>query len=264
MERNRENQKGKSCSKKAMRLLLSAAVWLVVWQLVSLAVGQETLVAPPAAVFSRLAVLLTEPSFWLRTASTLWRIAGGYLLGALCGILLAVLTGASELLYALFEPLLSVVRATPVVSFILLALVWMKRGSVPVFISMLMVLPIVWANLSLGLRETDRELLEMARVYRLGRLKTFRHIVLPSVLPALLTALATAAGFAWKAGVAAEVLSTPKNAVGTQLYDARVYLESADLFAWTAVVVVLSLFFEKLIVRAVREISRRVSKDVVK
>lgn len=246
---------------KATRMLFSAVVWLAIWQILYLVIQNDILFASPRMVFSRLFVLLGTKSFWLKTVYSLWGITKGYLLGVFCGTLLAILTGASKLLYAVFQPMLSVIKATPVVSFIILALVWMQKNTVPVFISFLMVLPMVWANLSVGIRETDEKLLEMAKTYKFGIRKTIRYVYLPSVMPVFLTALTTATGFAWKAGIAAEVISTPRHAIGSELYNAKVYLETADLFAWTLVVIILSMIFEKLIVVSVSKISKRVAKE---
>lgn len=170
------------------------------------------------------------------------------MLGVLAGAVLAVLTSLSSWLYSIFRPMLTVIKSTPVVSFIILALVWMEKSTVPVFISFLMVTPMIWANLAGGIRETDRNLLEMAKTYGFTKRQIVQKIYIPSVMPSLLTALTTAIGFAWKAGIAAEVISTPRQSIGSQLYNAKVYLETVDLFAWTVVVVVLSMALEKLIV----------------
>ena len=239
----------KSKWKKGTRILISVSVWLCIWQIVYLLVGKDVLFASPVTVAKRLAALCCTGDFWLHTFSSLLGITEGYLLGVLAGIVLAVLTACSKWLYTLFQPLLGVIKSTPVASFIILALVWMQKSTVPVFISFLMVVPIIWANLTTGIRETDPLLLEMAKAYSFTRRQTLTKIYLPSVLPSLRSALTMAIGFAWKAGIAAEVISTPRNSIGAQLYNAKVYLETADLFAWTVVVVLLSMLFEKLIVR---------------
>lgn len=247
--------------RKAVRILISVSVWLCVWQILYLLVGKDVLIAAPLTVAKRILQLIVTKEFWAKTVCSLLGIMEGYLLGALCGVLLAVLTSASNALYSLFKPVLTVIKTTPVVSFIILALVWMQKTQVPVFISFLMVLPIVWANLSTAIRETDPMLLEMANAYNFTHLQILRRIYVPSVLPTLLTALTTAVGFAWKSGIAAEVISTPRNSIGAQLYNAKVYLETADLFAWTVVVILLSMLFEKGIVFVVGKIANAAKKE---
>lgn len=248
---------GKLNWKKVARISISVSVWLCIWQIVYVCVGKDVLFASPLTVAKRLAALCCTGDFWQHTFSSLLGITEGYLLGALAGMLLALLTACSKWLYTLFQPLLGIIKSTPVASFIILALVWMQKSSVPVFISFLMVVPIVWANLTTGIRETDPLLLEMAKTYHFTRKQTLLKIYLPSVLPSVRSALTTAIGFAWKAGIAAEVISTPRNSIGAQLYNAKVYLETADLFAWTVVVVLLSMLFEKLIVRLVSGLSSK-------
>ena len=156
-----------------------------------------------------------------------------------------------------FPPAVRVIRAVPVVSFILFVLLWTRRGLVPVVVSALMVLPVVWGNVSRGIRETDPRLLEQARALRFSRPKTVRLVYLPSVRPYFLSAVVTSLGLAWKSGVAAEVLCRPAWAVGTQIVQARDYLETPSLFAWTLVILLLSLTLEKLLSALLNRINRR-------
>ncbi|MEG2959746.1 MAG: ABC transporter permease subunit, partial [Oscillospiraceae bacterium] len=144
----------------------------------------------------------------------------------------------------LLTPMVKIIRATPVASFILLVFLWTSRNAVPTIISALMVLPVVWGGVMLGLGETDGKLLELCHAYRFGRMKTVRLLYLPSVRPHFISAVQTALGLAWKAGVAAEVLCQPRFAIGTQVFQSKNYLETADLFAWTAVVIALSFLVE--------------------
>ena len=148
-------------------------------------------------------------------------------------------------------------RATPVASFILLILLWTDRSAVPGVIAGLMVLPVVGSNLCRGIRETDPKLLEQAGALRFSRLKTVRLVYLPSVRPYFLSAVVTSLGLAWKSGVAAEVLCRPAWAVGTQIVQARDYLETPSLFAWTLVILLLSLTLEKLLSALLNRINRR-------
>lgn len=238
--------------------LLSAAFWLCVWQRAAVRAGQEILVAPPAAVLRRLWELSGRADFWLTVLFSMGRVVEGFALGVVLGTAAAVLTEAVPFFDALFRPILGIIKATPVASFIILALVWMKSARVPVFVSVLIVLPLVWANVSEGIRKTDRGLLEMARLYRFGAARTVRLVYAPSVLPYFLAAGTTGMGMAWKGGVAAEVLSSLPLSLGGEIYRSKIYLETADLFAWTAVVVVLSVLLERAMVRLLRTADRRI------
>ena len=244
----------RKAGKKLIYTLLPPAFWLGAWQLCAFLVdchvqgrGNELLLPYPAAVLAALVRLAGTSAFWGTVAATLGRILAGMVLGTALGGLLAALTFLSPWADRLLSPAIRVIRATPVVSFILLILLWMGRDRVPVVISALMVLPVVWGNLSRGLGETDPQLLELARAYRFSPFKTIKLIYLPSLRPFFLSAVTTSMGLAWKSGVAAEVLCLPRPSIGTQIYNAKLYLEVPDLFAWTVVVVALSLALEKLL-----------------
>lgn len=230
---------------KIISVLISAVFWTALWEFLSLAVGRELLLPSPVTTVKRLFALAGTDIFWKTAGMSLLRIGAGFFCGSLAGTLLAVLTAASRTLDTLFSPLGSVIRATPVASFIILALVWIKATNVPSFISFLMVTPIVWNALKTAITDTDRELLEAARAYRIGMKKTVTMVYLPSILPQYAASLITSLGLAWKSGVAAEVLCHPKLSVGTMLYESQIYLETADLFAWTAAVIFLSVIMEK-------------------
>lgn len=188
------------CPDRLLRPLLPLAFWLVVWQLAALAVGQSFILPGPAAVLGTLIQLAGVPSFWQTALLSLVRVLAGLLAGTLLGALTAALTCASRWADVLLSPAVRVIRAVPVVSFILFVLLWTRRGLVPVVVSALMVLPVVWGNVSRGIRETDPRLLEQARALRFSRPKTVRLVYLPSVRPYFLSAVVTSLGLAWKSG----------------------------------------------------------------
>lgn len=224
--------------------LAAALCWLLIWFIASRAVGSELLLPSPAATLTRLWELARQGDFWLAVLQSLLRIVAGCALGIAAGSVLGVLTAVSRVLYELFMPLLTVVRSTPVASFIILALVWIKRDNVAIFIAFLMVLPILWGNISRGIAECDRDLLEMAHVFRFSKKDMLRKVYLPSVRPYFFAGCSTALGLSWKAGVAAEVLSLPRHALGSELYYSKIYLETPTLFAVTLVVILLSVVLE--------------------
>ena len=133
----------------------------------------------------------------------------------------------------------------------------MERQILPVFITALIVIPIVWANVSEGIRDVDRGLLEVATVYRFTMWKRFTRLYVPSVLPYFMAACKSSLGLAWKAGIAAEILATPDHSIGKELYFSKTYLETPTLFAWTLVVILLSLLIEKLLVYALERLGQR-------
>lgn len=235
--------------KRIQKIVIPPAFWLGVWALASRAVDRELLLPGPLAVGARLLALAGAAEFWLSVGATLGRVFLGLLWGAMAGALLAFATHFSPWADRLLSPAVRVVRATPVVSFILLVYLWVARSAIPWVIAGLMVLPVVWGSLSAGLDSLDAKLLELARTYRFSPLRTLRLIYLPALRPHMEAGLLTAFGLAWKSGVAAEVLCPPARAIGSHIQQAKLGLETPDLFAWTFTIVALSLALEGLLRR---------------
>ena len=229
--------------------LLAALFWLAIWQIASMLVGKELILPGPFSVLKALGQLIVQGNFWLSILLTMLRIMLGYCLGVISGCLLALACCSSRTLNTLLSPIVRMVRATPVASFIILAMLWMSKGGVPVLMSALMVTPVVWGNLVEGYDSRDMKLSEMADAYHLGGWKTLRFVHIPSLMPALKAACLTALGLAWKSGIAAEVLSQPRKAIGSNIYYSKVYLETPELFAWTASVIALSFLLETAVKR---------------
>lgn len=221
-----------------------------------IAVRQEILVVSPLQVAEKIFMLIGELSFWKTVAMSFLRIIGGYVSGVLLGIVFSCLMSASGVMRELLSPLLSLAKAVPVASFIILALVWIKKDYVPVFITFLIVLPIVCANVTEAISSVNKVHLEVASVYRLGFFGTVRAVYFHSILPSFAAAATTSLGLAWKSGIAAEVIAMPQISIGYNLYRSKINIETADLFAWTIVVVILSVILEKLIKKLIVKISK--------
>lgn len=233
------------------------AVWLLVWQGASLALGQELLLPSPLAALGRLGELGLTAAFWRAVGWTAGRILAGFLLSCGAAVLLAAAAARARAVRELLYPLVAAVKAVPVASFIILALVWLDARSLSLFISFLMVFPPVYLNVLAGIDNTDHKLLEMARVFCVPFVRTLRGIYLPSVLPYFRTAVSLGLGLCWKAGVAAEVIGLPAGSLGERLYTAKVYFQTPDLFAWTAAIVAVSVVFERLFLRGVDALVRK-------
>lgn len=225
--------------------LLVLAFWIGVWQLCAMAVGRAVVLPTPLAVAERFLALAHTAGFWRALCGSLSRVTAGYLIGTLSGIAVGICMFFVRPIHTLLAPLLTVIRSTPVASFIILTLVMMKNAHIPTFITFLMVFPMLAGAACNALGETDRGLLEAAEVYRVRGFARFRALYLPSIEPALRSQSLTALGFAWKAGVAAEVLCYPRDSIGLYLHDAKAHLETTDLFAYTLLVILVSLALEK-------------------
>lgn len=253
--------------RRPWKKLVAIAAALLVWQFGAMALGrampkaQSLLLATPLTVAKRLWELVFEPDFFAAVGFTMLRIVGGFLLGLALGCLLAAVASRFRAAEVLLWPYITVVKSVPVASFVILILIWLGSRRLSIFIALLMVLPIVYTNVLQGLKSADRKLLQMADVFRLSWLRRLRYIRLPALKPYLTSACSVAVGLSWKAGVAAEVIGIPDGSIGEMLYEAKVYLSSGDLFAWTVVIVVLSVAFEKLFLALLKLGYRRLERS---
>lgn len=242
----RDNQSGATRIPCFGKKLLAAGFWLLLWQLAAMALGQELLLASPVSVLRCLLELLPTGDFWRAVLFSFSRITLGFLLACLAGTALAALSARFSLVRELTAPLMSGVRSIPVASFIILVLLWVPSKSLSVVISFLMGTPVLYANILTGAQSMDRELAEMALVFRMPFPRRLRYLYLPQLMPFFRSACASGLGLCWKAGVAAEVIGLPDGSIGERLYEAKIYLETPSLFAWTLVIILISLLFEKL------------------
>jgi len=230
--------------------------WLCVWQALSLLVDSSLLLPSPVAVLTRLGQLVLTAPFWHIVLASLLRILCGTVAAVALGCLLAVVCCRWRLVNDLLSPLLTIVKSTPVASFILLLLIWIGRDVLPAVIVILMVLPVVWGNVCAGIRTTDPLLLRTAKVFGFSRWRTLRRVYIPWVMPHFLSACRTSLGLAWKSGIAAEVLTVPALSMGKMLYESKLYLETEALFAWTVMVILCSLLIEKVLMAAIGRLGK--------
>ena len=242
-----EREKTRMKQKIKRRYGAAAVVfWLAVWQLAAAAIGQEVFLVSPLQAAGTLVQLLPQPDFWQRVGFSAGHILLGFLLGAVCSVVCSVAAERWVWVDALLSPVMQLVKATPVASFIILALVWVSGKSLSILISFLMVLPVLYGAVRTGIESADPQLLEMARVFRLPLARRVKAIWLPAVLPAFRQGCSVALGICWKSGVAAEVIGLPDGSIGDALYRAKITLSTGELFAWTFVIILLSAAFEKL------------------
>mgnify|MGYP004464090191 CR=1 FL=1 len=223
--------------------------WLLIWQILSMWIGQEILMVSPVATGKRLIQLLPKVYFWNTVLCSVERIMGGFLLGALAGTTMAVLAYRYRKIEELCCPMVCVMKSTPVASVIILLLMWMSSGNLSVGIVFLMTFPILYTNVLEGLQQMDPKLTELAEVFELPKWVRVRWLAIPQLLPYVRAGCVLGIGLAWKAGTAAEVIGISGGTIGEKLYQAKIYLETADLLAWTVMILVLSYVFEKLFLR---------------
>lgn len=240
----------KEILKKAGAVLLALAFW----QFLATVIHQKILLVTPVEVLVRLTTIWQEKGFFQSIWFTFYHIVGGFFLGVLTGCILAGLANRFSVIETLLWPWVVTIKAVPVASFVVICLIWLSAKNLSVFISFLIVFPVIYQNLLTGLRARSKEMEEMAKVYRLPRHRKFIYITIPQIRSYLISACSVTAGMAWKAGVAAEIIGTPNGSVGKMLYTAKMYLDTDDLLAWTVIIVAVSVVSEKLFIFGLRKL----------
>jgi len=226
-------------------VLLSSAVLIGIWWIASFFVS-DIILPPPGRVLSDFTQFLAQRSFWLSLQATFFRGIESFLISLIIGTAVGIASGSIAAVEALFRPLLSVIKATPVLAVILLAFIWFQTGTVPIFAAVLMAFPVVTQNVMIGVKEIPKELVEMGKVYRFSPKQQFFHITLPSITPFLISGGRSALGLTWKVVVAAEVLTVPRHGIGSGLQFAQINLETSRVLAWTLTAILLSALSELL------------------
>lgn len=236
---------------KTLLTALSVALWVAIWWITSELIGESWILPTPIETLKAFLDILKSGSFEESIFTTFRNILTGYLIGVLLGIGIAALTAKVEVLHIFFSPFLSVIKATPVASVVLILMMLLYRISggidaMPSILTVLIVLPIIWANTETGFKSKDIRLYEMAKCYRFSLLKKVKYLLIPQVYPFFKTAMLTSLGLAFKAGVAAEVLGRIKNTMGGNMQFSKENLLTGELIAWTVLLVAGSYTLEKL------------------
>lgn len=239
--------------------LFAVSFWFLIWEGFSRLLASNILLPSPYSVLQSLCKLIVTALFWETILFSSLRIIAGFLLALFVGTLLAVFSFLNRFIKELIMPLMKTIQAMPVASFIIMALVWIQSKNLSVLTSFLMVMPLIYSNILQGLLSTDQKLLQMAKVFRLKHSMQIRAIYIPSVIPYFISAISVGMGFCWKAGIAAEVIGKPAGSIGKQLYESELNLMMEQLFAWTIVIILISIIFEK----AVMLLLRLIHKDVI-
>ena len=230
--------------------------WLAVWELLDHVIDNRLVLAGPIRTAQALVAQIGQPDFWVICGASFGRIALGFLLSFLVGFLLALISCRHRLFRDFVDPIISLLRTIPVASFIILLLIWVGNQALTVFLAFFIVLPLIYTNMVTGFESVDKQMLEMARVYKLSKWRTFLYIYRPAFMPFLMSSTKISLGMTWKSGIMAEVLATPKPSIGKEMATARTFLDTPDLLAWTVVVMVLSFLFEKAFMELLKRANR--------
>lgn len=232
---------------KFIRTSLIVLIWLIIWQVLSLVVNNSVLLSGPVDTVRALIELGSSPAFYISVGMTVGKILLGFLIGMISGSILAVLSFKVNIVKEFLSPFVSVIKSIPVVSFIIIALIWAGSSNVTIIVSSIISFPIFYKNLLEGLQVTDPKMLELAKVYQMKTCKKIRYIYLPSLSSQIKSAISLATGMAFRGGITAEVVGQPLSSIGNGLYRSKINLATSEMLAWTLVAVLSAFLIEKLI-----------------
>lgn len=241
--------------KNRVKSALIILFWLVVWEIADRVIDNRIILSGPAHIIASLAQQVQQADFWLICGASFLRIAVGFILSFVAGFLLALACHRFKLIRDFLEPIIVMLKTVPMISFVIMLLIWVGNQALTIYLSFLIVLPIIYTNTLQGLNNVDPQLMEVAKVYHMAPWKKFMFIYRPAFMPFVLSASKLALGMSWKSGIMAEVIGTPKPSIGREMYAAKSYLQTSDLFAWTVVVVILSVIFEKAFMFLLKKLS---------
>lgn len=245
------------------RKLAIIALWIGLWQISSMVSKDKIFFAGPSDVIASLAQQSIKADFWISIAFSLAKIGAGFLGAFLLGVVIGILAFRFSFIRDFLSPLMSVIKSVPVASFVILALIWIGSKNLSIFISFLVVFPIIYTATIGGLNSTNPKLLEMAELFNMRKWHKAVAIYKPALMPYLTSSCRVAFGMAWKSGVAAEVIGVPDLSIGEKLYMSKIYLDTAGLFAWTLVIVLLSVLSEQLFLALLKVPDRAYPLDLV-
>lgn len=247
MKHSTINGRNSKALPKAMKTPLIGVFWIVIWQLGYLFVGKDLILPSPFHTFTALYTMLFTGEFYINVVATMYRVIVGIILSFLAGVATALLSFFLKAVRDMLSFVVIFLKSTPVMAVIIFAILWLSSGNVPIFACFLMCYPVVYTNILSGLDNMDKGYLEMGSIYKLKPITKMKYLYIPCVTPHTRSALSLISGLSWKTVVAAEVLSSPQFSMGYNLLNAKIYLETDQLFSWIIAIVAFSILFEKII-----------------
>ena len=238
-----------SITQNRIRKIIIALIWLGIWQIGAMLIKEEILLPSPLLVFKRFVGLLQEKDFYLSLLSSTAKIILGFIASTIVALVFAFISFKSRTFYDFINPIILIFRSIPLASIVIFLLFWINSDFLSIYVAFIMAMPIIYTNIYSGLMAIDREILEMAEVYRVDQAKKIRYIYLIKTKAFISSSIISVSGLVFKAGIAAEVIGLPNNSIGTKLYNAKVYLDMPGLMAWSMAILILSMVFERALKR---------------
>lgn len=230
---------------KIGKTIFALIVILSIWEITALIVNDSFFMPDVIETFKSLVNILTSGTFFKVISIAFYRVFSGLVIGIIAGVVLATLCYKFDILNTILSPIISIMKSTPVACIIVLLWIRLNYTEIAIFVVVLMVLPIVWQNVFDGFKAINSSLIEVTRVFEFTNIQKLKVLIIPSILSYLLPAIITSVGLAWKAEIAAEIMTNSN--IGKLIYNFKtVSYDTASIFAWTVIIVVFSIAFESI------------------
>lgn len=234
--------------KRYVLYVVSILFWICIWQVTAMIINNELFLPYPENVCKILyKELLWKKDFCISIMTSLLHIVKGFMIGCITGIVFALFSYFIEVVRILLWFPIKLIKTVPVASFVILTLLWVNVSELSTFISFIMTMPILYVNTLNGIECMDTQLMEMTQVFNVSQIKKIRYLYIPQILPYISSAASLAISMSWKSGIAAEIIGLVQGTIGNRLYQSKIYLDIPELFAWTIVIIILSVLCEWII-----------------
>ncbi|MEG1612786.1 MAG: ABC transporter permease subunit [Clostridia bacterium] len=227
--------------------LISFGLFIAIWAIYSASVKIELILPSPAATFNSFFALLGLKTFWIAVGNTLLRTTISFIISFFLATFFAIIGAFCRPVHKLLEPIITILRATPTMSIILLAIIWLKSTTSPMLIAFLVVFPMCYTAIYEAIINVDGKLLEMSNVYRVKKIDIVKKFYIPSISPTLFSSAKSNISLNVKIIIAAEVLAQTRDSIGNYMQLSKIYLDTSELLAWSITAVLLSYLLEGVV-----------------
>ena len=234
-------------NKKIIYLISGIIIFIAAWYLIAIKINSEIVFPNITDILKKFIEIISEKSFYKDLLSSLLRVFITFILSFLLAFILGILSGISMPIRYILIPIINFIRTIPTIPLILVAIIWFNNNTVPIFVSMLVIFPIMYDSITNGIINVDKKLIEMSLSYNVSFKTQILNLYIPYIKPYILTAASQSMGITWKSILAAEILALPALGIGTKLYESHLYLDSVGLFAYCLIAIIFNGIFEIII-----------------
>ena len=238
------------------KIILVALFWLLLYHILYIYINNDIYIPSMLAILKEIASIFTDKETLIDILYTLYRMLIASSISILAGVIIAIICASKTYIFEFIKPAMAILKTTPSIVMILIALIWFDAESLPVIICIAMCLPIMFSNIVYGIIDIDKVYLDFAKVYNIKKKNVYRYLYTSLLKPHFISGVNTIIGISFKLIIATEILAQPDYGIGKRIYDSKLYIKTDDMLAWTVVVIVVSLviegFFNKVASRKVQ------------